>query len=131
MLVEVLTRRNELLQVRVVRWQAHVELLVDPASDHCQEDLVDPATEHVYRYKSDQNLELLHVGPHDEGVTTEQGEWQSKIDERQRSLDQMLKVETHAYSPLSPCQMLANSAKETKFKHDGSLDVAHKLEEQC
>ena len=80
--METLTRRNELLQVRVVRWETHIELLVDPASNHRQENLVDPATQHVYRHKSDQNLELLHVGPHYEGVTAKQGEWQSDIYER-------------------------------------------------
>ena len=112
MLGRVLTRRNELLQVRVVRWETHVELLIDPASNHCQENLMDPATEHVNRHKSDQNLELLHVGPHDEWISTKQGEWQSKIDERQRSLDEMFQVKTHADGPLSPCQMLAHGAKE-------------------
>jgi hypothetical protein len=81
----------------------------------------------VYRHESDQDLELLHIGPHDEGIATEQGEWQSKIDERQGSLDQVLQVETHANSPLSPCQMLGNSAKEAKFEHDRSLYVADKL----
>jgi hypothetical protein len=124
---EVLTWRNELLQVRIVRRQTNIELLVDPASDYCQEDLVGPATEHVYRHESDQDLELLHIGPHDEGIATEEGEWQSKIDERQGSLDQVLQVETHANSPLSPCQMLGNSAKEAKFEHDRSLYVADKL----
>ena len=124
----VLTGRNELFQVRVIRWQTHIELVVDPASNDCQEDLVDPATQHVYRHKSDQDLELLHIGPHDEGIATEQGEWQSKIDERQRSLNQMLQVETHANSPLSPSQVLANGTKEAKLKHDCSLDMAHKLE---
>ena len=81
----------------------------------------------MYRHKSDQDFELLHVGPHDERIATKQGEWQSKIDESQGSLDQMLQVEAHADGPLSPCQVLANGAKETEFKHDGSLDVAHKL----
>jgi 1,2-phenylacetyl-CoA epoxidase PaaB subunit len=60
---QVLTRRDELLQVRVIRRQAHIELLVDAASDHSQEDLMDPATQHVYGHKSNQNLELLHVRP--------------------------------------------------------------------
>jgi hypothetical protein len=89
---------------------------------------VDPATEHVDRHESDQDLELLHIGPHDEGITAKQGEWQSEIDERQRSLDQMLQVETHTNSPLSPCKVLADSAKEAKLKHDRGLDVADKLE---
>ena len=40
----------------------------------------------------------------------------------------MFQVKTHADGPLSPCKVLANSAKETEFKHDGSLYVAHKLE---
>lgn len=75
MLVKMLTWRNELLQIRIVRWETHIELLVDPVSNHCQENLVDPATQHVYGHKSDQNLELLHVGPHDERVAAEQGEW--------------------------------------------------------
>jgi hypothetical protein len=30
-----LTRRDELLQICIVRWQTHIELLVDPTSDHC------------------------------------------------------------------------------------------------
>jgi hypothetical protein len=89
---------------------------------------VDPATQHVYRYKSDQNLELLHIGPHDEWISTKQSKWQSKIDEAQRSLDQMFKIETHANSPLPPCQVFANGAKEAKLEHNRSLDVAHKLE---
>lgn len=91
---------------------------------------MDPATEHVYRNKSDQDLELLHIGPHDEGITTKQSEWQSKIDECQRGLDQVFQVKTHANSPLSPCQVFANGTKEAKFEHDRGLDVAHKLEEE-
>ena len=90
---------------------------------------MDPATEHMYRHKSDQDLELLHIGPHDEGIATKQCEWKSKIDKRQRGLHQMLQVETHTHSPLSPCQVLTNGTEETKLEHDGSLHVAHKLEE--
>lgn len=49
----VLTGRKELLQVRVVRRQTYIELLVDLAGNHCQEDLMNPSTEHVYRHESD------------------------------------------------------------------------------
>jgi hypothetical protein len=69
--VQVLTRRDELLQVGVIRWKTHIKLFVDAASDHSQEDLVDPATQHVDGYKSDEDLELLHVGPQDERISTE------------------------------------------------------------
>lgn len=90
---------------------------------------MDPSTEHMYRHKSDQDLELLHVGPHDEGIPAKQGERESEIEERHGSLDQMLQVEAHANSPLSPCQVLPDSAEEAKFEHDCSLYVADKLED--
>ena len=88
---------------------------------------MDPPAQHVYGNQSYQNPELLHIRPQDEGISTEKSERQSQVDECQRGLDQVFQVEAHADHSLSPCQMLADGAKEAKLEHDRSLYMSDKL----
>lgn len=81
----------------------------------------------MHRYQPYEDLQLFHVRPENERVAAKKRERQRQIDQSQRSLNEVLQIEADSHQPLSPGEVLRDCAEKSKFKHDGSLNVADKL----